>query len=830
MFAKSATHKAIIQDLKSQFASAREKYPEAFDKTLQGWLEVETGIHGITALDINILVAELYFMTINFLLYAIKKQHLETVEADIAYLDDEANVLWYLLYENHESFRPYLDLLKFTINAHAENIDTDFKPIFTRLIDDLTFEAIKEYITNVKDLFSSLYQVIFTRSRKHASGEHYTPIDLCDVMLLGTNLKSTSIVLDPTCGTGAFLVALIHYMKTVFPDSGDSWIEGIHGRDINPLAIMAARINAWNANDDVHMGIEFFFQTIKIEDINFYKDDKSEKNKYDLIIGNPPWVTLKDLATEEQKTQLLANAKKLRIAPDAHNVPQLELATVVFSSCLELHLKAGGMIFFIMTSAFMNGKHCNKFRQLNGLKDVEIWLFEGHSMFPKEFACLKGIKAEKPRSFFLDNDKIKSLTWGLSKKKNKDGTISLDFKQLKDSFLQPVNISALKFMDDKKGGENVLKFIPESEMKNIIESRFHSSYKKLCYNGATIFPQSFLFIRILHKNVNLNKNLVEITTDLNLKMKSPWNFFPYEKSVVETRYIYDIVKGSELYPFGFHEPQKVFLPIVQGESSFVFDQEHFDASGEEEVEDPARATAHYRILNYKYKEIGKTSGRINNLWERLNFDSALTNPAMQKPFKVIFPDCGSVMAAAIVKGNTIIEHALHYIGLDNKDEAYYMLGILNAPCVQRDIKIKKAERHIGQMVLNYSIPIYDPMDRVHTKIAQIAMQIELLSKEVAEKYTRGLKYKKMGYFQCIGCLKFANTEKLSSHKETCKKYKRLAKLLKEKNLFIEVTEKTLNKIKLIPTRNKIKQELLYNRKISELMVKLDKLVLQLIAA
>lgn len=129
---------------------------------------------------------------------------------------------------------------------------------------------------HVTDLFKRLYQYLVPAKIRHDLGEFYTPDWLADYVLLRSGFADnpTARLLDPTCGSGTFLVRAIRMIRDASPlsnsvtkeleledidDSGSvgtakssggkvNLIDHIRnknlvGLDLNPLAVISARAN-----------------------------------------------------------------------------------------------------------------------------------------------------------------------------------------------------------------------------------------------------------------------------------------------------------------------------------------------------------------------------------------------------------------------------------------------------------------------------------------------------------------------------------------------------------------------------------------------------------
>jgi len=123
------------------------------------------------------------------------------------------------------------------------------RPLLTQLalyrMDDLT-------AARSRDVLKSFYQALVPETLRKALGEFYTPDWLvqiaCDRAAVGdwSNVR----VLDPTCGSGSFLLEVIRRKRELAKasqrsdaDTLKAILHEVWGFDLNPLAVQAARVN-----------------------------------------------------------------------------------------------------------------------------------------------------------------------------------------------------------------------------------------------------------------------------------------------------------------------------------------------------------------------------------------------------------------------------------------------------------------------------------------------------------------------------------------------------------------------------------------------------------
>lgn len=138
---------------------------------------------------------------------------------------------WYLHLWNKETYKNITELIE-TFNNYDYSV-IDLEP---------------EY---AKDLLKNVYHNLLPKELRHNLGEYYTPDWLAEFLINEMNLKldGEKIVLDPTCGSGTFIVLLIK--KFILDNKGkftksemlSKILETIKGYDLNPLAVISARAN-----------------------------------------------------------------------------------------------------------------------------------------------------------------------------------------------------------------------------------------------------------------------------------------------------------------------------------------------------------------------------------------------------------------------------------------------------------------------------------------------------------------------------------------------------------------------------------------------------------
>jgi hypothetical protein len=130
---------------------------------------------------------------------------------------------------------------------------------------------------------------------RHRLGEHYTPLWL--VKQVAEEVRADGMSADPACGDGRFLLALLDRGRRP---------EQLWGADLNPIAVVMARINLWT-----HLGRPKTPPATDIRWADFILGPDASivpsalvpavgnlagLPPASLVIGNPPWVTWRNMS------------------------------------------------------------------------------------------------------------------------------------------------------------------------------------------------------------------------------------------------------------------------------------------------------------------------------------------------------------------------------------------------------------------------------------------------------------------------------------------------------------------------------------------------------
>jgi methylase of polypeptide subunit release factors len=176
------------------------------------------------------------------------------------------------------------------------------------------------------DLISNLYEKARNREEKKKLGEFYTPISIVNYILDAVHYNNkedleNKKIIDISCGSGSFIVQVVRRIV-------ERWIKklnitelselsiteakriieniqnNINGVDVNPVAVILCQVN-------IQLTLFCIFNLIRKADKNYHFPKFKIVNRsaleiplieaYDFVIGNPPYLFLRDIPQEQRK-------------------------------------------------------------------------------------------------------------------------------------------------------------------------------------------------------------------------------------------------------------------------------------------------------------------------------------------------------------------------------------------------------------------------------------------------------------------------------------------------------------------------------------------------
>lgn len=263
-------------------------------------------------------------------------------------------------------------------------------------------------LSNDVDVLGAIYQGILDRKLRKDLGEFYTDQEVVEYILSRVGLRDAVEagaqvrLLDPACGSGAFLVQAAGIVKDADskrglpkPDMQERIGAAIHGLDINHFAVYIADMNLLFATFDltaetrqparfsVHRMnsllrdtlVQFVSTSSPVEGAEADRDAaQCRDSTYGFVVGNPPYVRAERLP-DEDRDQLK------RQYADMHDGGNVDLAVYFIRRALDW-LEPGGMLGLILPRAIADAAFARPVRELLEREDYTI-----EELVPLDWAC-----------------------------------------------------------------------------------------------------------------------------------------------------------------------------------------------------------------------------------------------------------------------------------------------------------------------------------------------------------------------------------------------------------------------------------------------------------
>lgn len=251
-----------------------------------------------------LLKEQIYTFTMKLLFYLV----LQSIDADMAA-------------KLQESIKPiesandpqFFKSISDTLFKYAIERTGDFEEVFgSNTVDKLPFmpaslpqlKEIVRYLNQIRwsdirvDVIGRIFEGLIYEERRHLLGQHYTDTKVVDLILTGVFKEGgkPDKLLDPSCGSGTFLVRALNYWKIMHAiDVSKSRIpiyEYVEGVDIDRLASMLAKINLYiQALEEIKRGYRY---VPKIYHGDFFKINLDSDFMY--VTTNPPYTRQEEMS------------------------------------------------------------------------------------------------------------------------------------------------------------------------------------------------------------------------------------------------------------------------------------------------------------------------------------------------------------------------------------------------------------------------------------------------------------------------------------------------------------------------------------------------------
>ncbi|NJL59195.1 MAG: hypothetical protein HC887_05670 [Desulfobacteraceae bacterium] len=483
------------------------------------------------------------------------------------------------------------------------------------------------------------------------------------------------------------------------------------------------------------------------------------KNCFDIVIGNPPWVTYKDVANREYQEALRQLADRYKLLPQIANMPHLELAAIFLAHAASYFLKTDGQLAYVLPRSFLTADHHDNTRigKAEGFQITEIWDLKDVRPLFRVPSCV----------FFCEQRATRPPNGSVVRQI--DGHIFSGRFGQQDSSLKSVKKSVVS----EKTQWHYVKLGNHSAFSNTCSENSEKAnyYKNLFKQGATIVPRNFYFVEVLQDVPDLNDRIVYAETSKAIleDSKKPWKDFIL-KGRIYSNFLFRTALAKNILPFGLIRPPLIILPIHINKHHQIEMLTWQDILNKGEID-----TAFWFKEAEKLWNQNKTERSENmSLSNRLDFQSGITAQSVQKEKKissrdtlncrkkitgqeltsryiVIYTASGKDANAVVIDRTKsdmtfIADHKTYWFGTNNVNEARYLSSFFNSNYANEKIKAFQTTglfgpRDIHKRILEVPLLLYDAKNTHHKLLAELGKKchekVEEFTSGICEKYNIG---------------------------------------------------------------------------------------------
>jgi len=460
--------------------------------------------------------------------------------------------------------------------------------------------------------------------------------------------------------------------------------------------------------------------------------------KFDLIVGNPPWVIykfIKNVYYQNFIKKLIL--KDYKLVERRELIAGMEIATLFFIRCAELYLSEKGKMAFVMPRTIFSAYQHSKFRTSTyervNIKFIKILDLEKVKPLFKVRACVIIGERGNPK-YPIDAEIIE----GNLERKNENYENAIPLLKIRKSNLFLSRIGEAEFFSYKR-----------------IEFQGKSPYHDKFFVGATLYPRPFWFVKILESKLGFSHEKPAIKTLVREEItQPPWDKIQIEGNV-EKMFLYATILGLDLFPFSY-KISLVVLPVIQAHNQFLL------VKKEEAIKKYPGIATWLEKVEMEWKNIRKEKIAKMDIYERLDYAKGLTKQNPNKNIKVIYSTHGKNLVAAVVKvdeikkkneyvSNFIADYKTLVFEPEVEDEAYFLASILNSRTLNELIKPMQpkglyGERSIIKRVWEFPIPQFSKNNENHKKLAKLGKEASKKAQQKLEEILEN-EYKHLEYLK-----------------------------------------------------------------------------------
>ncbi len=419
--------------------------------------------------------------------------------------------------------------------------------------------------------------------------------------------------------------------------------------------------------------------------------------RVDRVVSNPPWVTMKDIQTEERKRILedLA-ANKLKIWTGGRQAPHFDIASLFIRRVRDEYLanREKGVAAWLVKKAALTAGSWKKFREQH----------EKHIDQQLDLEQLQPFGGGDARRccVLLEHRRFKELTTS-----NAPSLVARRVRRRRRPSLHHSLQEARRLFE-------VVHAAPP--VKQGPSAYIDGKGRPVFRNGATLFPR----VLVLARKIAPENAISEVAVRTERSIHGPWKQIDPQEGLVPKHWLTDVVLSKQVLPFATLPPSSAVIPR--------------DPRGRL-LEIPGQFSEFWEKLESIWAQNrGKGHAVPKTLTANLNYQGKLQ---IQIPMAVdagkrlvLYPASGDIMRASRAECTVVVDHTLYRWTASDEHEAAYLVAMLNARCLRVGFKQSRKSGRDIHLRPWYKVPIprFNVNNVHHAALAELCTEAEIAAR------------------------------------------------------------------------------------------------------
>ena len=464
------------------------------------------------------------------------------------------------------------------------------------------------------------------------------------------------------------------------------------------------------------------------------------KNRFDFVVGNPPWLTYASITNADYQEEILRLANDYKVTPaNKSNMPHLEIAAVFLAHSTNYFLKVSGQLAFVLPRSFISADQHDRTRagETVGVKLTSVWDLEGIAPLFRVPSCVFFVQsvADKKVSHPIPAAGIAGVSIA--------GRLPRSQMHWNDAGPRLATEKVRWFYSQLSAGKRRSRSaLTRTKGEALLGSNAYADRFK---QGATIVPRSFYFVEIedgekenrKKDNPNNRENeeialtervvLLRPSASILRDAKPPWKSQTISGKL-EGAFLFTTAVAKNVVPFLLIEPLLVALPLVIREENSA---KRFEVVDHDEILNERFASRWFaeaeRLWNKHRTDKAKRSEMT--YLNRLDFQHGLTDQNPDARFIVLYTGSATDASAVVVDRTAfeapfVAEHKTYWCEAKSESEAHFICAYLNSGYANEKIKDFQSRglfgpRDIHKTIVKLPFPRFDPKNELHKSLAKL---------------------------------------------------------------------------------------------------------------